>query len=119
MHLRKSSNVWAQAVVHRRSYKLLLETHDFNDDAESDRIDNDLREERIDYFRVKCEGILSKYGDKSDSTYPLMILEPEMGRIRRIQDYTSLYKRFDKVVAVSRVYCEPDQIDKARKIIGK
>ena len=118
MHLRQSKNPWAQAVVQRRPYRLLLETHDFGKDSDLSRIEASLSEAGIEHFRIECEGLLSKYAKKADSVFPLMVLEPEVGRIQRIQDYTSLYRRFDDVVGVTRIYCRPDQAQQAKKIIG-
>ena len=55
---------------------------------------------------------------EADSVFPLMVLEPEVGRVQRIQDYTSLYKRFDDVVGVTRIYCRPEQAEQAKQLIG-
>ena len=49
---------------------------------------------------------------------PLLVLEPEVGRLSRIEDYTPLYKRFSDVVGVSRVFCRPDQLEQARRIVA-
>ena len=118
MHLRQSDNPWARAVVQRRPYRLLVETHDFGGHEDSSRIETLRRDEDVEYFRVQCEGILSKYVKKADSVFPLMVVEQEMGRVHRIQDYTSLYKRFDDVVGVSRFYCRPEHQAQAKKLIG-
>ncbi len=118
MHLRSSEDPWAKAVVQRRPYRLLVEKHDFGSDSDSAHMEGLLKEAKIEYFRIECEGLLSKYAKKADTVFPLMVLEPEVGRIQQIQDYTSLYKRFDDVVGVSRIYCRPEQALQAKKIIG-
>ncbi|OGQ90073.1 MAG: hypothetical protein A2289_13520 [Deltaproteobacteria bacterium RIFOXYA12_FULL_58_15] len=112
--LRKSKDPWAQMVVTRRGYRLLVETHSFGKGPEDAALDVRLGEAGVEFFRVQSKGVLSKYFNKRQKVFPLLVVEPEVGRVQRIEDYTPLYRRFDDVVALSRVYCRPDQLQKAR-----
>ena len=116
--LRASKNPWASYVVRRRPYRLLVETHDYHEDPRQADLDGRLRDAKIDFFRVRSNGVLSKYFSKRQKTFPLLVLEPEMGRMRRIEEYTPLYRRFEDVVGVSRVYCHPEHLERAKGCLG-
>ena len=118
MALRASENPWAKLVVRRKPYRMLIETHDFTQTAKGSPLDAKLKDAGVDFFRTKSSGVLSKYFRKRNETFPLLVLEPERNRVSRIEDYTPLYKRFDEAVAVSRIYCKPDQLDTAKKVLA-
>jgi len=117
--LRRSSNPWAQLIVRRRPYRLLVETHDFGDGPKDVELDGKLREAGIDFFRLRSKGVLSKYFGRKDDVTPLLVIEPEMQRTSRIEDYTPLYRRFADAVALSRVFCRPEQLSAARRLLGR
>ncbi len=115
--LRASSSPWARAIVRRRAYRLLVETHDSGDASEDATLDARLREGGIDFFRVRKKAVLSKYVKKREHVFPLLVLEPEVGRVSRIEDYSPLYRRFDDEVGVSRVFCLPEQLEAAKGLL--
>ena len=117
MALRRSSDPWAKLVVRRRPYRMLVETHDFSV-KEAPVIDARLAEAGVDFFRATSRGVLSKYFRKRDEAFPLLVIEPERNRVSRIEDYTPLYRRFDEAVAVSRVYCKPEHLELAKKVLA-
>ena len=114
--LRASHNPWAKAVVRRRSYRLLLETHDYAEDPRQVGLEERLQAADIDYFPVRSKGVLSKYFGRSDS-FPLLVVEPEIKRVRRVEEYTPLYRRFEDVVRISRIYCKPEHHARARELL--
>lgn len=115
--LRASSNPWAQAVVRRQPYRLLLEVHDAGDPSADEVLDQKLREGGIDFFRVRKKGVLSKYFRQGQNAFPLLVVEPEIGRVSRIEDYSPLYRRFEDDIGVSRVFCKPSDLQRAREIM--
>ena len=116
--LRASNNIWARCIVRRRPYRLLIETHGYGQDSEEgSQLDARLTDAGVEYFRVQSHGVLSKYFKKRQKVYPLLVLEPEMGRTRRIDEYTPLYRRFEDVAGVSRVYCLPEHLERARRCL--
>jgi uncharacterized protein len=116
--LRGSKNPWAKTIVTRRPYRLLVETHDFGESPKDAALDERLRSGGVDFFRAKSKGILSKYFKKREHAFPLLVVEPEVGRTSRIEDYTPLYKRFQEPVALSRVYVKPEQLEQARRLLA-
>ena len=112
--LRQSTNPWAKHVVRRKAYKLLVQTHQWRQNDDAQVLRQRLQEEGLDFFWVQSEAVLSKYVKKRATMAPLLVVEPEMNRARRIEDYTPLYERFDDVVGVSRLYCKPEHYERAR-----
>jgi HD superfamily phosphohydrolase len=115
--LRRSDNPWAKMLVRRRAYRLLVETHSFGDGPRDRALDQRLEAAEIDFFRVRSQGVLSKYFKKSETVFPLLVVEPELGRVSRIEEYTPLYRRYEDQVALSRVYCRPEHLEDARDIL--
>lgn len=116
-HLRRSRDPWARLVVQRRPYRLLIEAHGAGDQIPNEGLDERLEAAGVDFFRVRREGMLSKYFRKRDQAFPLLVYEPEARRVSRIEDYTPLYRRFDESVAVSRIFCRPEQLTQARGVL--
>ena len=116
-HLRQSDNPWAKLVASRKPYRLLVERHNFGVEPNDSELDRLLREAGIHYFKSRSKGVLSKYFSGAQKSFPLLVLEPELNRVRRIEEYTPLYKRFEGVVGVSRVFCEPGRFKEALKIL--
>lgn len=117
--LRASRSPWAKAVVRRRAYRLALETHAFESAEERKALDRALTDAGVDFFRTTSRGVLSKYFARRDEVFPLIVIERERGRTRRIEDYTPLYRRFQEAVAVERVYCRPEHLKTAREILSE
>ena len=115
--LRHTDDFWAQQVTQRRPYRLLIETHEFAQKDEFAEMGNALNAAGIEYFTLKTQGILSKYFRKSHQHSPLLVIEPELQRVSPIEEYTSLYKRFEDVVGLCRYYCQPDQFNEAKAIL--
>ncbi|MEE2961354.1 MAG: HD domain-containing protein [Myxococcota bacterium] len=116
--LRKSENEWAKRVVERRSYRLLFEQHNYGHEATTEVLEKQLSLGKVDFMKSSSQGVLSKYFKHGAITQPpLVVLEPELGRISRIEDYTPLYKRFEEVVGLTRLYCDSDSFPKAAAIM--
>ena len=116
-HLRQSTDRWAKLVASRRPYRLLVERHNFGAEPNDSELDKGLRDAGVHYFKSRSKGVLSKYFGGVQDSYPLLVIEPELKRVRRIEDYTPLYKRFEGVVGVSRVFCEPSRFEDALTIL--
>ncbi len=116
MHLRRSTNNWAMMVASRSPYRLLLERHDYNETGSSRQIEERLTEANVRYFVSKCKSALSKYVGEASSS-PILVWEPELDRLSRVQDYTPLYTRFSDVVGIYRIFCHPEDATRAERLL--
>ena len=116
MHLRRSTNNWAMMVASRSPYRLLLERHDYNETGSSRQIEERLTEANVRYFVSKCKSALSKYVGEASSS-PILVWEPELNRLSRVQDYTPLYTRFSDVVGIYRIFCHPEDATRAERLL--
>jgi HD superfamily phosphohydrolase len=117
--LRASKSPWARSVVRRRPYRLLLETHDYAADPEHQALVGRLEAAHVEHFCVQSKGILSKYFTKRQKGFALLMVEPEKGRTRRIEEYTPLYRRFADFVGISRIYCLPEHLEIGRGVLAR
>ncbi len=113
--LRCSKNPWAQRLVARKPFVMLLESHGRDAVDEHAAWLQLLQNEGVACFASQSLGALTRY--QSIEGVPLRVVEPEIGRQSRIEDYTPLYRRFDEAADISRIYCEPDVLDKARRLL--
>ena len=116
-HLRQSTDRWAQCVANRRPYRMLVEQHNFGPEPVDSELDLRLKAANVNYFKSRSKSVLSKYVRGSQKSTPLMVLEPEIGRISPIEQYTPLFERFATVTGVNRVYCEPGKYKEALQIL--
>ena len=116
VHLRRSENVWAKMVAERMPYRLLLERHDYSESQEPQKVEETLKESGVRFFASKCKSALSKYVGEAASS-PILVWEPELNRVSRIQDYTPLYSRFSDVVGIYRIFCHPADLKRAQALL--
>ena len=116
VHLRRSENVWAQMVAQRTPYRLLLERHDYSESQGPQEVEETLKESGVRFFVSKCKSALSKYVGEAASS-PILVWEPELNRVSRIQDYTPLYSRFSDVVGIYRIFCHPEDLERAQALL--
>jgi HD superfamily phosphohydrolase len=114
--LRRSENRWAQAIVRRKAWKLLVEVNELDRDYDLDQIHAHLEQEGIESFRVSRSGVLSKYFGR-DGTPPLYLEDDRIGRVTPIQEYTPLYERYQQPMQIYRIYCDPDEFRRASLIV--
>jgi HD superfamily phosphohydrolase len=120
MTLRKSRSVWAERIVRRRAYALLDERTITHRDDESLAFHEDLvsllSEAGVDHLHSRSRSALSKYWG-SESGAKLFVLDGA-GQAMPIEDFTPLYERYERPAVLTRVFVDPDQRSKARKILA-
>lgn len=118
MAMRASRSPWAKAVVERRAWRLLVETHTFDAEGKGEhaRLAERLKDAGIDHYAAHSHGMLSKYFGKA--RMGLKVLEPQRRRVRTIDAYTPLYRRFSGEVGVLRLYCPATEVARAREVLG-
>jgi HD superfamily phosphohydrolase len=112
--LRRSKNAWAERIVARRPYALVMEICDQGDRREPEALLERLVAAGIDCFAVRKRALLSKYTRAAGP--PLLLWDAQRDRISRIDEFTPLYRRFEDETAVTRVYCHPDQRARAESL---
>ncbi len=130
--LRASQSSWAQRVVQRRAYRMLIEIKEVVGDPISgppEMLNTDLTEvcraleaRGIDSIQHTVKGRLSKYIGLQDDHTAQRCLAPkvyivEQGRAVPIEDYTPLYRRYAGAIELRRVYVDPDRLSDARSVI--
>lgn len=142
--LRSSSDPWAQRIVQRRGFRLLLERQHQDDDPELIRagevpvsdILSSLQKEGIQYLTQSVKSRLSKYFVASPQTVDpdrsphLPGLAPDGSEVKTptiyvvenhravpLENHISLYRRYRGEVHLERIYVAPEQRDFARAIM--
>ena len=111
--LRSSKNPWAQRVVRRQGYRVLVENMPGDGGQDLQRLKERLDEGGVDSFITVSRGVLSHYG--RDAT--LWVRTPR-GEVA-IGDYTELYDRYAQAATLARLYVEPERWDEAGRLLTK
>lgn len=114
--LRASPNRWARRIVERRGFLLLVEANPFEREVDLEPLLGELRAAGIDHFRTESYGILSKYF-LAEGRAPIFVRRTE-GGVVPVEDYTPLFRRYAESARLVRVYVEPEQAERARRIAG-
>lgn len=129
MALRSSKNRWAQRMVDRRAYRMLVEQRHFEgdsdgiDDVDPDAVLRALQEAGIDARAHNAKGELSKYfkltsrTTKKEVDPPLYIVDG--GRSVPVEQYTPLYQRYAGAVHLRRIYVDPERLEDAKRVLAK
>ncbi len=128
VRLKGSSNPWAQRIVQRRAYRLLLEIKEgpgasHAGPGEFEVEVQELANANISALTHTVEGRLSKYFSPSGSRPPVPAHDPDLfvreedGRTFAIESYTPLYRRYSGTLSIRRLYVAPDELERARKVL--
>lgn len=118
--LRRSKNRWAQRIVTRRAFKLLLQFTELDEGYDLPALTAALDAAGLEHFEVESRGVLSKYFTGGDGAGPrLFIVDKSIGRLTEVARYTPLYQRYAGAVRLSRVYVRPDQLEPARALLTR
>lgn len=109
--LRRSTNPWAQRVVRRQGYRVLVENMPGDGGQDLQQMKEQLDEVGLDSFITVSRGVLSHYGREAT----LWVKTPR-GEVA-IGDYTELYQRYAQAATLARLYVEPERWDEARKLL--
>jgi len=111
--LRRSRNPWAERIVARRGYKLVLQFTERDEGYDLGALTRALGEASVESFTVESRGVLSRYFEEGKGP-SLYILDTSSGRLTDVSRYTPLYQRYAGAVRLTRVYVRPDQLEAAR-----
>lgn len=118
--LRGSRSRWAQRLVARRGFKLLLQATARDAGYDVGAIVSALQAAGIEQFRATSHGVLSKYFGGVEAQGPgLYVLDRATGRHTPITRYTPLYQRYADEVTIDRVYVDEQQAAQATAILQR
>lgn len=118
MALRSSSNRWAQRIVKRHGYKLVVQATGLDRDYDVFGMSKALEQAGIEHFSCESVGMLSKYF-AGESGPPVYVVDRHTDRVIPIADYTPLYQRYAGTLRLSRIYVIPEQAERAQRIVSE
>lgn len=117
--LRRSKNRWAQRIVSRRGFKLLVQFTERDEGYDLKALAGALSAANVEHFTVESLAVLSRYTDEGGGSPSLFILDVSSGRLTEVSKYTALYQRYSGAVKLSRVYVRPDLIEQGRAVLAR
>jgi len=115
--LRRSRNPWAQRVVERRGYSLVVEINAYERPVELEPLRAALLDAHIDHYVAESRGVLSKYFLEPGGSAPIFV-QTAGGQVERIESYTPLFRRYAEGARLVRVYVDPQHKETARRLAG-
>lgn len=135
--LRTSRSEWAQRMVKRRAYRMLIEVRDDPDGPTSasaavhlkgnrlpdvEDVQQMLQYEGVESLTHIVTGSLSKYFGPTGTQAPAAAGAPalfmvEAGRAFPVEEYVPLYRRYAGAVRLKRVYVEPTHMERAKSLL--
>ena len=77
-----------------------------------------LEKEGLPTLRLTARPVLSRYACTPEHLRadPLLVVEPGAGRLRRIEEVTDIFDRYERRLMLERVYTAPEEVSKALAI---
>ncbi|MCI0569835.1 MAG: HD domain-containing protein [Myxococcaceae bacterium] len=116
--LRGSANPWAQRIVTRQGYKLIVQFTERDEGYDLGALSEALSAAGVEHFAVESRGVLSKYTEEG-GVPGLYIVDHKTGRSTEVSRYTPLYERFGGPVTLRRLYVRPDQGEQGREVVAR
>ena len=116
--VRASPNRWAQRIAQRRPFRLLLETNTYDTGFDLVGVAAALRDAEVPHFATESKGLVSKYFGEESTAETIWVHVPDQRRFVPLEDYTPLFRRYQREVRISRIYVDPARLDDARRLAG-
>lgn len=114
--LRQSSNRWARRIVRREPYRLVVQATEMDKGYDVAFLARLLEDAGVDFFVRESVGLLSK--QRGLSSIPLQVVDLHANIVTPIADYTPLYRRYAGALHFKRIYCAPQDTERAKAIIA-
>ncbi len=122
-HLAKVTNPWARRLMDRKPFRMLFELHT---NAETDRpiaITQALEEAGVPVIHSNSQARLSKYhgGSEADKAMQIFVVDKYDYRAKPypIEESTEIFKRYEDIRRIDRIYVAPEDFEKGEKILIK
>lgn len=116
--VRASENRWAQRLAQRQPFRLLLEANTYDTGYDLAGIASSLRGAEIPHFTTESTGMVSKYFGEAAAAEAIWVHVPDQRRFVPIEQYTPLFRRYQREVRIARIYVEPSRLPDARRLAG-
>ncbi len=123
-HLAQSSNPWAQRMIQKNPYRMLIELHSgipaSNQNAAQEKklltqIAEDLRTRKIHFLQVTSTSELSKYFLRPED--PIFVRYDNLYQPARyipLEECTDLFQKYAQKRTISRIYVAPEDYQQAK-----
>ncbi|WP_373045808.1 HD domain-containing protein [Vulgatibacter sp.] len=116
--LRASKNRWAQRIANRHPFRLLIEANPYDTGYDLVEIVGRLERAGIEHFATESLGMVSKYFGESGATSTIWVHVPDQRRFVPLEEYTPLFRRYEREVRIARIYVDPALQREARELAG-
>ena len=116
--LRGSRNRWAQRIANRRPFRLLLEANPYDTGYDLVQIVGQLERAGIEHFATESLGMVSKYFGGGEASQQIWVHVPDQRRFVPLEEYTPLFRRYEREVRIARIYVDPARHLEARRLAG-
>jgi HD superfamily phosphohydrolase len=119
-HLAQQTNPWARRIVERKPYRMLFELHSINETDRPERASATLQSEGIDVILASSMARLSKYHTLTpeERAFAIYVVDQYDPRSQPypIESSTEIFKKYEEIRRIDRLYVNPDQFTAAEKI---
>lgn len=115
--LRRSASPWARRITRRDPFRVLVEANAYDTGYDLQGIGARLAEAGIDHLCTESRGIVSKYFGADTRARPIWVEIPDQRRFVELESYTPLFRRYEEVVCIERIYVAPGQLTAARELL--
>lgn len=119
-HLSQQSDEWAKRISQRRPYKMLFELHSLQETDRPERARKALELAGIDVISASSMARLSKYHTLTpeERSFEIFVVDQydPLAKPYPIEQSTEIFKNYEKIRRIDRLYVDPEQFEKAEKI---
>jgi HD superfamily phosphohydrolase len=120
-HLRKVDNEWANRISDREPYRVVFELHESTANNRTQNMKSVLESEGIPSILANSSHRLSKYhsGTPIEKAFPIYVVDQydPMAKTYRIEESTEIFKKYEDIRRIERLYVEPEKLDLAQRLI--
>ncbi len=121
-HLSHQSNEWAKRIADRQPYRMLFELHSLKESDRSEEACKILEGEGVDVVLASSMARLSKYHTPTpeERSIEIFVVDQYDPRAKPypIQKSTEIFKNYEQIRRIDRLYVKPEQFTLAEKIFS-
>lgn len=118
-HLSQQTNPWARRIADRKPFRMLFELHSTNDNDRPEKARATLEADGIEVILASSTARLSKYHTLTpeERSFEIYVVDQYDPRAKPypIDQSTEIFKKYEGIRRIDRLYVNPDQFQKAEK----